>query len=238
MIEEKLYSIFINKKEYKVSYLIFICHCAEQLKTLQTLDEYALIGSKVSFNKTSDILNYLNTLHSFNNGSVKFSSKAIKVLKEPTFKSSIIFLALFYREFKSILESFEIKKQSILFSDIKLKYKILNKVINYPSITTSDSYNKLQPWLNFYWKLSIVNKDNLITIDSINKVIKKIDPFISFKDIEKDLNNHLVIIQYKDYYIWSSDSIHEWLTTEDRSVLQSCIYNKRLSLSSIKLLNL
>lgn len=234
-----MYSIFINKKEIQVSYLIFICHCFKELKTLQTLDEYALLGSKECFDRTSDILNYLNTLHSFSNETpIKFSAKTITILKTSIFKSSIVFLALFYREFKYVLEGFKTKKQADLYSDIKLDFKILNKVINYPSINTSESYNNLQPWLNFYWKIAITNQDNFISVSSIEKVIKKIDPVVSLKDIQEDLNNHLIIIPYKDYYIWSSDCIHKWLTTESRSVIQSCIYNKRLSMRKINFINI
>lgn len=235
-----MYSIFINKKEIQVSYLIFICHCFKELKTLQTLDEYALIGSKECFDRTSDILNYLNTLHNFNNnkGSIKFSAKTITILKTSIFRSSIVFLALFYREFKYVLEGFKTKKQADLYSDIKLDFKILNKIINYPSINTSESYNNLQPWLNFYWKIAITNQDNFISVSSIEKVIKKIDPLVTLKDIQEDLNNHLIIIPYKNCYIWSSDCIHKWLTTESRSVIQSCIYNKRLSMSKINFINI
>lgn len=238
-MKEETYSIFINKKEIQVSYLIFICHCFKELRTLQTLDEYALIGSQESFNRSSDILNYINTLHSFSTTKpINFSAKAITILKTPIFKSSIIFLALFYREFRYVLEGFKIKKQADLYSDIKLDFKILNKVINYPNIHTSKSYSNLQPWLNFYWKLAITNKDNYISVDSIEKVIKKIDPLVTLKDIQEDLNNHLIIIPYKDHYIWSSVVIHKWLTTESRSVIQSCIYNKRLSMSKINFINI
>lgn len=232
-MEEEKYSVFINKKEIEVSYLIFLCHCKEKINGIKTLDEYVAIGSKPLINSVDNIESKLNSIHTLINNN--YPIRIIKSHKAIHYSyklhcSSMVFLGLFYREFKSLFLN-----KSAFHNDSREIYKILNKIINYPNVNTSNNYSKLQPWLNFYWKLSIQSTDSLITIKVIEDTIKKIDPLVSLEDIKEDLLKHLIILPYKNNYVWSSKYFYKWLTEETRTVLQTLIWNKRLALSSINL---
>lgn len=243
--KEPTYSVFINKRKINVSYLIFLCHCTKEFKTLLTLDEYALIGSRPleCNNRTAHLVKYeyLNNIHTLlpDKKPSNLIKKVKPLLTNDIFRSSVLFLGIYYREFYTSLLS----TSTTTYNTKELKflaqspYLLFNKMIGYPSITTTEHYNKLQPWLNFYWKLAISSKDDIITIETLEEVIKKIDLSISLIDIQKDLNKHLIILPYKDYYIWSSNEFYKWLTTESRVVLQALIWDKRLASSSFKLLD-
>lgn len=215
------YNIYINGKLYTVSYLCFLCHCDKKFNGFKDWDTYINYGKETFFNFHINQINYLMLLNSFINRDEKIlRTKVNYSFYSGPSKKNIILLGLIYREFKN----FWIKSST---KTIKLNnVLVFNKIINYSSIEKSIAYDSLGSLLKFYKLLALETKDNILTKKDISRILNKINPEISLSDIINDFKNHLIVVPYKDYYIWSCDSIYEWLIKEDRIILNALILNK------------
>lgn len=215
------YSIYINGKLYNVSYLCFLCHCYKKFNGLKDWDTYISYSKETFLKAHTSQINYLILLDSFINRDKKIlPSRVSNSLMKTSSKKNIILLGLIYREFKD----FWVKSST---RTIKLNnVLIFNKIINYSSIEKSTAYNSLGSLLKFYKLLALETKDNILTKNDIAEVLNKINSTISVNDIRNDFKNHLIVVPYKDYYIWSCNAIYEWLIKEDRLILNALILNK------------
>lgn len=214
------YSIYINGKLYNVSYLCFLCHCHKKFNGLSNWDVYIQYNKQTSFKYVAEQINYLMLLDSFMNTDKKiFRTRIENSIYGPSFKKDIILLGLIYREFKSFWlgSKKNLKLDSVL---------IFSRVINYSIIGKSIAYNSLGSLLKFYKLLALKTKENILTEIDIAEVLQIVNPAISLNDILNDFKNHLIVVPYKEHYIWASNSLYEWLINEDRVVINALILNK------------
>lgn len=214
------YSIYINGKLYNVSYLCLLCHCHKKFNGLNTWDAYIQYNKQTSFKSVIEQINYLMLIDSFINTDKKiFFNRIERSIYGSDFKKDIILLGLIYREFKSFWlgSNKNLKLDSVL---------IFSRVINYSIIEKSTAYNSLGSLLKFYKLLALKTKENILTEIDIAEVLQIVNPAISLNDILNDFKNHLIVVPYKDYYTWASNSLYEWLINEDRVVINALILNK------------
>lgn len=214
------YSIYINGKLYNVSYLCFLCHCHKKFNGLNNWDIYIQYNKQTSFKSVIEQTNYLILIDSFINTDKKISHNRVRrTIYASDFKKDIILLGLIYREFKSFWlgRNKNLKLDSVL---------IFSRVINYSIIEKSTAYNSLGSLLKFYKLLALKTKENILTEIDIAEVLQIVNPAISLNDILNDFKNHLIVVPYKDYYTWASNSLYEWLVNEDRIVINALILNK------------
>lgn len=220
MIKDK-YEIYINKRPYLVPYTVMLCHATGEFKTLQSYDVYSKFLRDYRIPK-ENMLNVINTIQDYY-GITSFIVSKDWVTRQPltTAKNSLLFLGWLadftvdYRAWLSITD-------------------VINKHLNYSQLTFSKEYKSINP-INMFYKhltlsIDLKSKDRTVYIkekvypSDIEHTLNKLGyTNINYKDIEKDIHHHCVLTKYKDYYIWGSEVILNWLVNTSSHTLY--VYN-------------
>jgi hypothetical protein len=214
------HTIYINKKPYKVSYLIYLCHLTGEFTKFESLDTYNIFFNEFRFSHQKYVINYLFNLDS----AVSVNSVPISDLSHSTFLQfrSLIFKGgLFYAYLLTSYFRYLLNKEN---KDLKTPRKflieeIINTSLNYIYFVSEDSYKLLFPYLKFYKILSTFTKDKYISKNCIYNALTYLDIKLNIEDINQGLLNHGIILPYKNEYIWSSNLLLSQLKNMDHNIV-------------------
>jgi len=228
----KDFTIFINKREIKVPYRIYLCHCTTELKTLMPNDEYSLYLRDYNLHYTK-LVDYIATYVSFNNRETKKSIVYDSIMRSKLFTPlHSLLLASWYGEY--------FRTQYVRYKGKIYLDDIVDAGVNYSKLETlSKAYLSLYPLTKFYKRLTLdydetryftpFYEKEFVTVDNIRETLSEMDTKVTYEDIKEDLDLHSILCPYKDYYIWGSKPLWKWFLNVDHSTLFRININKVLS---------
>lgn len=215
MTKNKNYTIYINKKPFKVDRKTYICHCTGVIKGIQTEEFYNKFLLEYVIGSRYNAANYLSFY--LNKRVFKGSIIGLDTLLDSGF-NSIVWLA-------NMADAFCGKFPND--TDLRApEYYNYKKVVEYSTNYYTDNFSKeyysLGPLMQFYY--SFIYKAcgnnlcsyNLIYPEDINRVLKqdyKVD--FSYEDIKEDLNKHLIWVEIEGVWHWADKGVVEWLRRAD-----------------------
>lgn len=229
MISE--YKVFINKKEYKVSYLIYLCHMTGRFNKFETLDIYIDFYRTFRFKDRPEfnlyLLAILNDIEEFKDKRIVFKNLEHSNLKN--FSNLITKHGLSFVFFLINYFSYTInKKERISYRNNLRINEILNNICNY-NFLNSKQYKLLEPHLKFYKNLANCNTTNYLNVEEINLVLTNLDTDLTVDLIKEDLFNNGLVLPYKEGYIWSSDYLLKSIRVMDITLINILCLNFLLS---------
>lgn len=218
MIRDK-YDIYINKRKFTVPYYVMLCHATGKFKTLQHKDVYSKFLNNYIINR-EDFIDVCNTIFSYYE--MDFYMRKMWAKKEPcvSARRSLIFLGW--------MLDFQVNyRECLTITDV------INKHMSYSSLTFSREFNSIKH-LNILYKHLASNPKN--GKDRIKIYPKHIDyslQCLGYCDVKAnnildDLHHHGVLVKYKDYFIWGSTVIQQWLLDTNITTLNMYNLNKDL----------
>lgn len=221
------YEVYINKKAYKVSRKVFICHCTRKIRTLQPESFYNnfILNYRIKdFNEAEEFMKmYLDSAF----GSYKF--RMIRPLVGISF-DSVLSMANLADAIKKHTSVYLYKTDTTYFLN-----QLINTRYNYPELEFSPEYNLLTPWISFYHSLIYKIEDDLpkkrtvIYPKDINTVIKDLGFDFTYTEIREDILKHMALLEQDGKLYWADKLFSRWLWKTPSIMINVCNYFKRIS---------
>lgn len=238
------YTVVINKREIPVPYKIYLAHCTQQFKTLQPMSVYNKFLSTYRVPKKDVILfmkTYLEDRAPLIDTALSHA-KTLTLIKEKV--SSPLFLA-------TAAEYFTLVDHSTSVGYAATMTKIVQKHINFCTRDYSNAYEQLQPLTAFYhefvykldFNLPVATSNRLrkfvfpkkiISIDDLREGIRRTNPNITLEDVRRDIDNHGVLLDLEDHFVWGSEAIRSWYWRSGYNKVSLLNFNKLLSMHLYK----
>lgn len=224
-----IYEIYINKRLYKVNYLVYLCHMTNHFKRFESLDTYVDFYINFRFNNQEEVLKFVlsvynedaRTKNKLNVLCIRYGSLFSNILKHGLLYAYILIKNYYFYLGISRINAVSLYPPS--------QNKIINTFINYDIDTYSDEYKKISPHLKLYKALSFYTS-NIITEDMILSTLKMLNLNCeNVAIIHNDLFNHGVILPYKNYYVWSNPQLKHQLINMDMQMVNNFCMNLLLS---------
>jgi len=212
------YTVLINNKEIEVSYKIYVAHCSMEFDSIQSLSTYNKFLYKYKI-ASKDIIPFIKTYLDKDTEHLNtiLNKEIVKVLLNNS-RWSLLYLA-------AVADYLVTADFSFYTTSKEIKTKLLEKYINYNTREFSLEYESLQPLTQFYHSLiyeidmekivtrkvdKFIRPTRHISIDRIKTALKELGQSIEIKDIRRDIDNHGVLLDMGDYFVWSSNMFKQW----------------------------
>lgn len=216
------YKIYVNKREYKVPFKVYLCHMTNELKKVQPISFY-----------DDFILNYEVKDRDFVRDYYQmYVDKSLKKTQADTVfslcKGSLVALAYFCEY------SLQTGRYSLIpgFGIDAFTSMILGSFVNY--FNYSDKKFLSIPPLNIYHSLTYAIEDDLpcirkiITREDIENTLKLLNVDFEFDYIEEEILKQCFILKKEDHYVWSNLAWVKWLYNIDITVIYRNNLQKKL----------
>jgi len=232
------YTVVVNKREIEVPYKIYVAHCTQEFRTLQPMSVYNKFLSTYELDKDKVVpflRTYLDDRHHLLDSAFTQEDN-IRTAKRA--RGSVLFLA-------GLAEYYAIIKFANNMPALFTTMKVIQKEINFCTRQFSDAYNKLQPLTAFYHSFiynidmnkrvfkryeHFITKKNIITFDDIRKALLETEPSVTFEEIRKDIDNHGILLDMGDHFVWGSKYIQKWFWQASYNDISILNLNKMLSM--------
>jgi len=223
------FTIVVNRREIPATFRMYACHMTTRIKGIQTKDFYGEF-LRDTILTAKELVSYVDTYHSYKEEWRPKKLNWTRYVGLTTALRENLLLAAWYGEF-----FYDKGKGKDPYTEIYLE-ELINTGINYSRFKFSDKYNSLYPLTKFYKKLTIdydeeryypLYEKDYVTMQDIEKALEGTG--VTYEDIKDDIDLHSVLCPYKDYYIWGSKKILNWLREVDHSILFTININKVLS---------
>lgn len=234
------YTVVINKREIPVPYKVYLAHCTQQFKALQPMSVYNKFLSTYRLPK-KDIIPFMRTYLDKRASLIDTAishAKTLTLIKEKI--PSPLFLATAAEYFCKVDYSTSVGYAATM-------TKIVQKHINFCDREYSEAYEKLQPLSAFYHEFvyrldfslpvyypnrqrRFVFPKKIISIDDLREAIKVTNRDVTLEDVRKDIDNHGVLLDLEDHFVWGSEAIRRWYWSAGYNKISLLNFNKLLSM--------